>query len=427
MSTEAKISEEGILVVGSGIAGLSAAIEAAEAGKDVYIVEKLPYLGGRVAGLAKYFPKLCPPYCGMEINFRRIKSDHRHFKVFTTAEVEKVTGEAGNYAVTVRLNPRYVITDRCTACNACAEVCPEERPNDFNYGMDNTKAAYLPHEMAFPMKYVIDGDACVGESCAKCVDACPTDAIDLAMQAKTITLKVGSIVMATGWRPYDANNLDILGFQQYPDVISNVMMERLAAHNGPTKGKLVRPSDGREAKRVAFVQCAGSRDVKHLPYCSAICCLSSIKEATYVRDAYPDSQVYIYYIDIRTPGSHEDFYRRMQKDENVHFVKGKVAKVDQDPDSKDLIVVADEMIGGRKVRNAVDLVVLATGMVPSTVDAKIPGLDVSYDEYGFIIDNRDAGLFAAGVAKRPTDVVTSVRDSTGAALKAMQATRTAQK
>ena len=146
-----------------------------------------------------------------------------------------------------------------------------------------------------------------------------------------------------------------------------------------------------------------------------------------MRDAYPDSQVYIYYIDIRTPGSHEDFYRRMQKDENVHFVKGKVAKVDQDPDSKDLIVVADEMIGGRKVRNAVDLVVLATGMVPSTVDAKIPGLDVSYDEYGFIIDNRDAGLFAAGVAKRPTDVVTSVRDSTGAALKAMQATRTAQK
>ena len=148
--------ERGILVVGGGMAGISAAIEAAEAGSDVYIVEQGPSLGGRVAMLHQYFPKLCPPYCGLEINFRRIRSDHRHFKVFTQATVERVSGTVGDYEVTIRLDPRYVIVDRCIACNRCAEVCPAERPNAFNYGLDTTKAAYLPNAMAFPMKYVID-------------------------------------------------------------------------------------------------------------------------------------------------------------------------------------------------------------------------------------------------------------------------------
>ena len=420
MTTETSVREAGILVIGSGMAGITAAIETAEAGHDVYIVEKEPYLGGRVAGLFKYFPKLCPPYCGMEINFRRIKSDHRHFKVFTMAEVEKVSGQAGDYEVTVRLNPRYVLLDRCIACNACADVCPVDRPNDFNYGMDTTKAAYLPHDMAFPMKYVIDDKACLGDSCSKCVEACPTDAIDLGMKAKTITLKVGAIVVATGWKPYDASKIDILGFGKYGDVITNVMMERLAAHNGPTRGQLVRPTDGREAKRVAFIQCAGSRDIGHLPYCSSICCLGSMKEATYVRDQYPDSQVHIFYIDIRAPGISEDFYRRIQQDENVSFIKGKVAKVEDDPATRDLIVEADDAISAKKIRVNVDLVVLATGMVPVTADYKIPGLNATYDEYGFVIENRNAGVYAAGVAKRPADVVTSVRDGTGAALKAIQ-------
>jgi quinone-modifying oxidoreductase, subunit QmoA len=416
--------ERGILVVGGGMAGISAAIEAAEAGSDVYVVEKNPSLGGRVAQLHQYFPKLCPPYCGLEINYRRIRSDHRHFKVFTQAEVEGVSGQAGDYEVSVRLDPRFVIMERCIACDRCAEVCPVERPNDFNYGLDTTKAAYLPSPMAFPMKYVIDGETCLGSVCNACAEACPTNAIDLAMQPKTMTLRVGSIILATGWRPYDANKLTILGYAAHQDVITNVEMERLAAVDGPTGGKLRRPSDGREAKRVAFVQCAGSRDVNHLPYCSSICCLGSIKEATYVRNQYPDSEVFIFYIDIRAPGRNEDFYHRIAADEAVHFIKGKVAKVASDSATGDLVVEADDMLSGTKARVNVDLLVLATGMVPSlSGSARIPGLPVEYDEYGFALENREAGVFVAGVAHRPADVVTTVRDSTGAALKAIRATR----
>jgi heterodisulfide reductase subunit A-like polyferredoxin len=277
--------------------------------------------------------------------------------------------------------------------------------------------------MAFPMKYVIDGAACLGESCSACVEACPTNAIDLAMQPKTITLRVGAVILATGWKPYDANKLTILGYAEHPDVVNNVEMERLAAVDGPTGGCLERPSDGRPAKRVAFVQCAGSRDVNHLPYCSSICCLGSIKEATYVRSQYPDSEVFIFYIDIRAPGRNEDFYHRIAADPGVHFIKGKVAKVARDGATGDMVVEADDMLSGGKTRVPVDLVVLATGMVPSVSEAEgIPGLPVEYDEYGFALENREAGVFVAGVAHRPADVVTTVRDATGAALKAIRAT-----
>jgi heterodisulfide reductase subunit A-like polyferredoxin len=289
--------------------------------------------------------------------------------------------------------------------------------------------------MAFPMKYVIHGEVCVGAACSACVEACPTNAIDLQMTPKTMTVKVGSIVLATGWRPYDANKLSILGYAEHRDVVSNVQFERLAAVDGPTCGRIVRPSDGREAKRVAFVQCAGSRDVNHLPYCSSICCLSSIKEATYVRAQYPDSEVFVFYIDIRAPGRNEDFYHRIRADEGVHFIKGKVAKVLADPaGTGDLIVEADDMLGGftslpggnlggTKRQVNVDLVVLATGMEPSLSGAEpIPGLAVEFDEHGFALENRAAGVFVAGVAHRPADVVTTVRDATGAALKAIHAT-----
>ena len=331
-----------------------------------------------------------------------------------------VSGEAGAYDVTIKLNPRYVLQDRCTACADCVAVCPVDRPNQFNYGMDTTKAIYLPHDMALPFKYVVDEGACLGDTCNKCVEVCPTDAIDLHMTPGTLNITVGSIVLATGWRPYDASKIDFLGFGSYDNVINNVMVERLAANNGPTKGQIVRPSDGKPAKRVAFVQCAGSRDVNHLPYCSAICCLSSLKEATYIRDQYPDSQVYIFYIDIRATGAYEDFYRRVEAGEGVKFVKGKVASIEEAPGSGDLIVVADDMIAGRKVRVTVDMVVLATGMVPNTADTKIPGLDLEHDEFGFSIEDRARRIHIAGVTRRPMDVASSVKDGTGAALKAAQ-------
>ncbi len=289
--------ETNVLVIGGGISGLTTAVEAAEAGYTATILENTPYLGGRVGKMNKYFPKLCPPICGLEINYRRIKFSP-DVTFYTLANVESITGQAGNYEVTVKLSPRYV-NDKCTGCNACTEACPIEVPNDFNAGLDKRKAAYIPHQQAFPLQYVIDEAACKKGDCSKCADACKYDAIDLKMPPETLKIKAGSIVLATGWKPYDAKKIDNLGFGTSPNIITNVMMERIASGNGPTQGKITRPSDGKEAKRVAFVQCAGSRDENHLAFCSAVCCLASLKQATYVRDQYPDSEVQMFYIDIR--------------------------------------------------------------------------------------------------------------------------------
>ncbi len=412
-----------ILVVGAGIAGITAAVEAAEAGYDVIIVEKEAYLGGRVTQLNKYFPKLCPPACGLEINFQRIKKNPR-IRFFTLAEVEKFSGEPGNFDVTIRQQARYV-NDRCTACNACIAVCPVDRPDSFNLGIGTTKAIYFPHEMAFPMKYVIDDSACELSACAKCVDVCEYDAIDLDMKAKSFNLKVGAIIMATGWKPYDATRIDNLGFGRYADVITNMMMERLAAPNGPTKGKIVRPSDGKEVNSVAFIQCAGQRDETHLGYCSGICCLGSLKQATYVREKNPNSRAYIFYIDLRTPGTYEFFSKKVLSDENISAMKGKVAKILEDSSSKELVVEAEDILSTQKFRVKVDLVVLATGMVPN-MEEKRPAAPMGFDKDHFIVPDESApGIYAAGCARGPVDVSTAAQDATAAALKAIQTIQSA--
>lgn len=407
-----------VLVIGGGISGITAAIETAEAGYDVYLVEKNPYLGGRVAQLYKYFPKLCPPYCGLEIFFKRIKSNPR-FRYFTNAEIKNVSGSPGNFDVNIEISPRYV-NSNCTGCNKCVEACPVERTNDFNYGMDNNKAIYLPHPMAFPMRYVIDPYTCKkSDGCRECADVCPYDAIELDMEPQDVNLKVGSIIVATGWKPYDASKIDNLGYGQYENVITNVMFERLAAPSGPTEGKIVRP-DGKPVKNVAFVQCAGSRDENHLPYCSAVCCLASMKQALVLREQNPEANIYIFYIDIRAPGRYEDVYRNADQDENIHFIKGKVAKVEEDA-TGNLEVTAENAVTSEKITQKVDMVVLATGMQPNTSELKIPGLNVDYDDYGFVVDKE--GVYGVGVATNPADVSTCNEDATGSALKAIQVLR----
>jgi quinone-modifying oxidoreductase subunit QmoA len=412
-----------IVVIGGGIAGVTAALEAAEAGYDVTIVEKNPYLGGRVAQLYRYFPKLCPPYCGLEINFRRIK-DNPRIRFHTMAEVERISGGPGNFDVTVRLHPRYV-NDRCTACNACVAVCPSERPNAFNLGMGKTKAIYLAHELAFPMKYAIDAAVCRLSECAKCVEVCEYDAIDLAMQPRTLTLKAGAVIVATGWKPYDASRIDNLGFGKFPDVVTNVMMERLAAPNGPTQGRILRPSNGQAVQSAVFVQCAGSRDTNHLGYCSGICCLASLKEATYLRARNPEARAHIFYIDLRTPGTYEFFSQKVLSDDHITITKGKVARISEDPATKQLVVEAEDILAAGKVRIAVDLVVLATGMVSSLAEGKMAG-PVAVDTDGFVIEAGTAeGVFAAGCAKGPFDVSTSVQDATAAAALAIETIQTA--
>lgn len=404
----------GIVVVGGGISGITVALEAAEAGHEVILLEKEPYLGGRVARMNEYFPKLCPPTCGLEINFKRIKQNPR-IKVFTSAEVKEVKGEVGAYTLTVELSPRMV-NDNCTACDECVKACPVERTDEFNYEMGTTKAIYLPHKMAFPMRHAIDPAACEGASCAKCVAYCPYDAIDLEEQPRTMELPAAAVVVATGWKPYDAHRLESLGFGRLPDVITNAQMERIAAVSGPTGGKIVRLSDGEPIRRIAFVQCAGSRDENHLSYCSSVCCTASFKQATYVRDQYPDAEIHIFYIDVRTMGVLEDFYIKVAQDDPKIFLhKGKVAKIERIA-SNQLVVTAEEIMSGERREMLVDLVVLATGMQP----AADLGSRVPYDAYGFVATG-DIGIVGAGCAKRPVDVASSVQDATAGALRAIQA------
>jgi quinone-modifying oxidoreductase subunit QmoA len=409
-------TKKAVLVVGAGIAGITAAVEAAEVGYPVYLVEREPFLGGRVVRVNQYFPKLCPPTCGMEINFKRIKNNPR-ISYYTMAEVTDVQGKEGDYGVTLKVRPRFV-NERCTACGKCGEACQAEIPNPFNYGMNRIKAAYMPLETAFPQRYVLAPEIIGTEDAKRCQEACAYDAVDLAMSPRTVNLKVASIVVATGWEPYDAARIDNLEFGKAPNVITNVMMERLAAGNGPTGGRIIRPSDGKEVKNIAFCQCAGQRDENHLAFCSRVCCLASLKQALYVRNQYPDSKVSLFYIDLRALGRNEDFLAKIQADPNVRLIKGKIAKVTEDPATKDVIVEAEETAAGAISRLQVDMLVLATGMVPSTAREKIPGLSAQYDDHGFILDA--PGIYGAGCVKRPLDVSASVQGATGAALRAIQ-------
>jgi quinone-modifying oxidoreductase, subunit QmoA len=412
------MATESIMVVGGGISGLTTALEAAEVGYEVFLIEKAPYLGGRVAQLNQYFPKLCPPTCGLEINFRRIK-ENRKIRTYTLAEVTKVAGAPGDYQVTVQLNPRF-INENCTGCGECVKVCPAERNNSFNFDLDKTKAVYKSSSMAFPLRYTIDSAACQGTSCGKCIDVCKYDAIELDMKPKTIDLNVGAIVWATGWEPYDAAKIDNLGYGVCRNVITNMELERMASPDGPTQGKIARPSDEKAIESIAFVQCAGSRDENHLPYCSYICCMASLKHATYIRERYPEAKVYIYYIDLRTPGyKYEKFYKKIKEDENVIFIKGKVAEVSQ-ASGDSVMLVAENAVTGEKTSQTVDMAVLATGMQPTVAKAR-PAADLKLNEDGFIInDFAKGGMFAAGCANKPADVVSSNQNATGMALKAIQ-------
>jgi len=407
-----------ILVIGGGISGMTAAVEVAEVGYPVVLVEKEPYLGGRVMRTHKYFPKMCPPSCGFEINIRRIRNNPR-IAVHTLSTVEEIEGSAGEFRVRIKTRPRYV-TGAVSLEDSFAQSLSSERPDEFNLGMGTTKALYYPHVSAYPPLHVLDRESLSESDVATLTQTAPAGAIDMGMKEKERWIDASAIIVATGWRPYDATKLDNLGFGQCANVITNVMMERLAAPEGPTKGKILRPSDGAAPANVAFVQCAGSRDENHLPYCSAVCCMASLKQARYLREQYPDVKVTIFYIDIRTIGRLEDFYYDLLEDENVTFVKGKVAGIKEGPGTGNLILDVEDTIAGQKPEPEFDMVVLATGIVPEINDSPIP-FDLEVDEYGFLDGATNVeGVFAAGCAKHPCDVSRATKESTAAALKAIQ-------
>jgi len=419
--TDVVATNETILVVGGGISGMTAAIEAAECGKEVLLVERSPALGGRVSQLYKYFPKLCFPTCGLEINLRRLKANKR-IRVLTLAEVEKIDGESGNYTVSLKVHPRYV-NENCTACGACAEAVSSEIDNPFNYNLDKIKAAYLPFNMAYPQRYVLD-PSIVGTAEGEAAKAaCKFDAIDLDMKEETLTLTVGAVVWATGWKPYDAARIQPYGYDRIANVITSVEFERMKDPFGPTGGKLLRPSDGKEAKNIAFIQCAGSRDRNHLTHCSRICCMASLKQSTYLTEAYGDDEAAkatIYYIDIRAIDRFEDFYKKVQDDPKVSFIKSKVANITENRSNGNPVLHGVNTEGYHRYDNEHDLVVLAIGMEPGA-DIKAVAPDVSTDVSGFIQVHEDnGGIFGAGCASNALDVNRSVQNATAASLRAIQ-------
>jgi len=416
--TDVVATNQTILVVGGGISGLTAALEAAETGKQVVLVEKRPYVGGRVSQLYKYFPKLCHPTCGLEINQRRAKMNP-NLTILTMAEVTKIDGEAGNYVATVKLAPRHV-NDNCTACGDCAKAVSAEFADEYNYGLTKRKGAYLPHVMAHPMRYVIDPRIVGTDDGAKAKAACKYDAVDLDQTEQEIRLPAGAVVWATGWKPYEAAKIQPYGHGRVANVVSSVEFERMADPKGPTGGRIVRPSDGKEAKKVAFIQCAGSRDQNHLLHCSRICCMASLKQTTYVTDAYPDADVSVYYIDIRAIDRFEDFYAKIKAKPNVKFIKSKPASIVANKATGSPVIHGVNTEGYLRYADEHDLVVLAVGMEPSVDKSSFP-VKLVINEEGFIEPAAENGaIFAAGCSADALDVNRAVQSATAATLRAIQ-------
>ncbi len=404
-----------ILVIGGGISGITASLEAAETGYSVLLVEKEAYLGGQVAGMNQYFPKLCPPYCGLEINFRRIR-ENPNIDLQTSASVKTVDGAEGDFTVTLERSPTYV-NDNCTCCGECTLVCPVERDDSFNLGLSQTRAIYLPHDLAFPSRFTIDPAVCLKEECSKCVEACTYRAIDLNEKSAQTTVHTSAIVIATGWNLYDAAKLADMKFGVCPDVITSMMLERMASPNGAFQGNVVRPSNGKAPTNIAFVQCAGSRDENHLPYCSGICCSASMKQALFLADKFPEAKIRIFYIDLRVMGRNEDFLNTVEDHPGIELVKGKIGEIKQSVNGGNLILEAENIMTGKKETTQADLVILALGIQPNPVELK----EVSYDESGFISsEHLTPGIYATGCCRNPMDVSMSVKDATGIALKAIQ-------
>jgi len=417
--SEVIATNQTILVVGGGISGMTAALEAAECGKQVILIEKNPSVGGRISQLYKYFPKLCHPKCGLEINLRRMKAN-RNLRLMALTEVTHVEGEAGNYTASLKVNPRYV-NDNCTACGDCAKAVETEFDDEFNYGLGKRKGAYLPFNMSFPFRYVLDPRIIGTPDADKAKEACKYNAIDLDMEEHELKINVGAIIWATGWKPYDANKIQPYGYDRIPNVITSVEFERMLDPFGPTGGKILRPSDSKEAKDVAFIQCAGSRDHNHLKHCSRICCMASLKQTTYLREQYGDDcKGTVYYIDIRATDRIDDFYQKVQEDPNITFTKSKVANITEDRESGNPVLHGVDTEGYHRYSNPHELVVLAIGMEPSVPKGDFP-MEVVVNEEGFIeLDEANGAFFAAGCSSDALDVNRAVQSATASALRAIQ-------
>ena len=421
------------LVIGGGIAGIQTALDIADAGFPVDIVETKPTIGGKMAQLDKTFPTLDCAACILTPKMVEV-AQHENIRIFSYSEVSEIKGFVGNFDVKIKRRARYVKEDICTGCGACTEKCPQKKvPNEFNLGMDNRRAIYIPFAQAVPKVATIDADYCTmlkTGKCGVCSKVCTAGAIDYQAKDEYVEEKYGAIVAATGFNPISMDKFDEYAYSQSKDVITSLEFERLTNAAGPTAGKLLRPSDGEHPHTIVFVQCVGSRCAacaeKGKEYCSKICCMYTAKHAMLTRDKYPDTDVYVFYIDVRTPGkAFDEFYRRAVEEYGVHYIKGMVGKVS--PEGGKLKVQASDLIAGKQLHIDADLVVLAAAIEPDKSARPLATmLTASMDTNDFFteahpklrpVESPTAGVFLSGTCQGPKDIPETVSQAGAAASK----------
>ena len=420
------------LVIGGGIAGIQTALDIADAGFEVDIVEKKPTIGGKMTQIDKTFPTLDCAACILTPKMVDAAQNEK-IRIYSYSEVEAVKGFVGNFHVTIRKKARYVKEDVCTGCGLCTEKCPQKKvPNEFNLGLDNRRAIYIPFAQAVPKVATIDPDFCnmlKNGKCGVCAKVCTAGAIDYKQQDEHIEREYGAIVVATGFDPISLEKFDEFAYSKSPDVVSSLEFERLMNAAGPTGGTLLRPSDGAHPKTIVFVQCVGSRcdgGEKGKSYCSKICCMYTAKHAMLCREKYPDTDVYVFYIDVRTPGKNfDEFYRRAVEEYGVHYIKGMVGKVV--PEGGKLKVQASDLIGNRQLHIDADMVVLAAAIEPDKSARPLATmLTASMDTNDFFteahpklrpVESPTAGVFLSGACQGPKDIPETVAQAGAAASK----------
>ena len=422
------------LVIGGGISGMQAALDIANSGYEVVLVEKTSSIGGRMSQLSETFPTLDCASCILTPKTVEV-GHHPNIKLLTYSEVEAVEGYLGNFKVKIRRKTAFVDWDKCTGCGLCSEKCPTKVPSEFERYMGPRKAIYIPFPQAVPKKPIIDSENCIyfkTGKCRLCEKQCPTGAIDYNQKEKFIEENVGVIIVATGYDLLSKESIGEYGYGKYKDVIDGLQFERLLSASGPTSGEIKRPSDGKIPKEVVFVQCVGSRDPEHgMPYCSKFCCMYTAKHALLYKHAVHDGQAYVFYIDIRSGGKgYEEFVQRAIEDEKILYLRGKVSRIFQDSgDDGKLIVWGVDTLTGKKIEIAADMVVLAMAAVPNVgVKELAKKLKISTDAHGFIteahpklrpVETLTAGIFLTGCAQAPKDIPETVAQASGAAARAI--------
>ena len=421
--TKVKV-EPSCLIVGAGIAGMNAALDLSDQGFKVYLVEKTPTIGGHMAQLDKTFPTMDCSACIITPKMSEV-ARAENVELLTYSEVTDISGYVGNFDVKIMKKPHYIDQKICTGCGACAEECPVVCGNEFDLGMKARKAAYVPFPQAVPGEYTIDMDHCI--KCGVCAEVCSAGAIRYDDKPEYMDVKVGTIILATGWDPYDPTILKQYGYGKYPNVITGFQMERLLSSYGPTEGKPKRPSDLKDPHSIVFLQCVGSRDFteKGNKYCSRVCCMYAIKQARQYKEKHPEADIYIFYMDIRAFGKgYEEFYESAGKNYSIKFIRGRLAEVYEDEDHN-VIVRGEDTLLQRQIEIKVDMLVLSIGLEPRCDAEEVARLfNVQRSEDGFFmeahpklrpVDTLTDGVFIAGTVQGPKDIPDTVAQAKGAA------------